>query len=131
MAKAPTREEIVAMLATYGDRRAEDVAEGIDSLELAWLIHQLEQHYGTMLDFTDDDLARMSTVDGTLAVLRDMAPAETAAAEMGPVAAIPGQRAATDPHEVETGALPAGATAGHDGGAVTVSAGHQVETGAR
>jgi acyl carrier protein len=57
------------MLATYGDRRPEDVAEGIDSLELAWLIHQLEQHYGTMLDFSDEELAGMSTVDGAVAVL--------------------------------------------------------------
>jgi acyl carrier protein len=57
------------MLATYGDRRPEDVAEGIDSLELAWLIHQLEQHYGTMLDLSDEDLAGMSTVDGAVAVL--------------------------------------------------------------
>jgi acyl carrier protein len=57
------------MLATYGDRRPEDVAEGIDSLELAWLIHQLEQHYGAPLDLSDDDLARMSTVTGTLEVL--------------------------------------------------------------
>ncbi|MFG2044262.1 phosphopantetheine-binding protein [Dactylosporangium sp. NPDC048998] len=57
------------MLATYGDRRPEDVAEGIDSLELAWLIHQLEQHYGTALDLSDDELARMSTVGGAVEVL--------------------------------------------------------------
>ncbi|WP_426514625.1 hypothetical protein ACPPVO_13985 [Dactylosporangium sp. McL0621] len=57
------------MLATYGDRRDEDVAEGIDSLELAWLIHQLEQHYGTVLDLSDEELASMSTVDGAVAVL--------------------------------------------------------------
>jgi acyl carrier protein len=57
------------MLATYGDRRPDDVAEGIDSLELAWLIHQLEQHYGTVLDLSDEELARMSTVDGAVAVL--------------------------------------------------------------
>jgi acyl carrier protein len=60
------------MLATYGDRRPEDVAEGIDSLELAWLVHQLEQHYGAVLDLTDDDLARMSTVTGAVEVLREL-----------------------------------------------------------
>ncbi|MFB9407073.1 MULTISPECIES: phosphopantetheine-binding protein [Dactylosporangium] len=64
------------MLATYGDRRPQDVAEGIDSLELAWLIHQLEQHYGTALDLSDEDLARMSTVDGAVAVLSEL-PVET------------------------------------------------------
>ncbi|GAA2601827.1 hypothetical protein GCM10010399_35740 [Dactylosporangium fulvum] len=58
------------MLATYGDRRPEDIAEGIDSLELAWLVHQLEQHYGTPLDLSDEDLARMSTVTGAVEVLQ-------------------------------------------------------------
>ena len=29
------------MLATYGDRQPEQVPEAIDSLELAWLIHQI------------------------------------------------------------------------------------------
>jgi acyl carrier protein len=69
---APDRGEVLAMLATYGDRRPEDVTEGIDSLELAWLIHQLEQHYGAALDLTDDDLARMSTVTGAVDVLREL-----------------------------------------------------------
>jgi acyl carrier protein len=67
------------MLATYGDRRPEDVAEGIDSLELAWLIHQLEQHYGAPLDLADEDLARMSTVAGTLEVLAGLGTAATPA----------------------------------------------------
>ncbi|WP_433086196.1 hypothetical protein ACQP1P_12580 [Dactylosporangium sp. CA-052675] len=75
---APSRDEVVAMLATYGDRRREDVAEGIDSLELAWLIHQLEQHYGTVLELSDEELARMSTVDGAVAVLAQLQ-AETGA----------------------------------------------------
>jgi acyl carrier protein len=69
---APGRAEIVAMLATYGDRRPADVGEGIDSLELAWLVHQLEQHYGEPLDFGDSDLARMSTVDGAVEVLAEL-----------------------------------------------------------
>ncbi|WP_433615697.1 hypothetical protein ACQP2P_12385 [Dactylosporangium sp. CA-139114] len=75
---APSRDEVVAMLATYGDRRREDVAEGIDSLELAWLLHQLEQHYGTVLELSDEELARMSTVDGAVAVLAQVR-AETGA----------------------------------------------------
>ena len=59
------------MLATYGDRRPDQVPEAIDSLELAWLIHQIEQRYGT-LDVEDDMIARMSTVTGALAVLTDL-----------------------------------------------------------
>ena len=37
------RSDVVAMLATYGDRQPEQVPEAIDSLELVWLIHQIEQ----------------------------------------------------------------------------------------
>lgn len=59
------------MLATYGDRQPEQVPEGIDSLELAWLIHQIEQRYGA-LDVDDDMIARMSTVTGVVDVLKDL-----------------------------------------------------------
>jgi hypothetical protein len=69
---APTRDDVLAMLATFGDRQPQDVAESIDSLELAWLLHQLEQHYGTPLDLDDDALARMSTVSGTVEVLGEL-----------------------------------------------------------
>ena len=59
------------MLATYGDRQPEQVPEAIDSLELVWLIHQIEQRYGA-LDVNDDTLARMSTVTGVVDVLEDL-----------------------------------------------------------
>jgi acyl carrier protein len=59
------------MLATYGDRQPEQVPEGIDSLELAWLLHQIEQRYGA-LDVDDDMIARMSTVTGAVDVLKDL-----------------------------------------------------------
>lgn len=59
------------MLATYGDRRPEQIPEAIDSLELAWLIHQIEQRYGE-LDVDDAMLERMSTVSGALDVLTDL-----------------------------------------------------------
>jgi acyl carrier protein len=65
------RSEVVAMLATYGDREAEQVPEAIDSLELAWLMHQIEQRYGA-LDIDDDMIARMSTVTGVVDVLKDL-----------------------------------------------------------
>jgi hypothetical protein len=57
------------MLASYGDREPEQVPEAIDSLELAWLMHQLEQRYGA-LDVDDDTIARMSTVAGVVDVLK-------------------------------------------------------------
>lgn len=56
------------MLATYRDRQPAQVPEEIDSLELAWLVHQLEQRYGE-LDIDDDMITRMSTVDGVVDVL--------------------------------------------------------------
>ena len=65
------RSDVVAMLATYGDRQPEQVPEAIDSLELAWLIHQIEQRYG-VLDVDDDMIARMSTVTGVVDVLTDL-----------------------------------------------------------
>ena len=65
-----TRNDVVDMLATYGDRDPTAVRERIDSLELAWLVHQVEQRYGVVLDLTDDDLLGMSTVDNATTVLR-------------------------------------------------------------
>ena len=71
MAGVLQRSDVVAMLATYGDRQPEQVPEAIDSLELAWLIHQIEQRYGA-LDVDDDMLARMSTVTSVVGLLEDL-----------------------------------------------------------
>ncbi len=71
MAEVPERSDVIAMLATYGDRQPEQVPEAIDSLELAWLIHQVEQRYGE-LDIDDDMIARMSTVTGAVDVLKNL-----------------------------------------------------------
>lgn len=66
------RDEVVAMLATYGERSPEEVPESVDSLELAWLIHQVEQRYGRPFDADDDALARMTTVSAVVEVLGDL-----------------------------------------------------------
>ena len=68
---APGRGEIVAMLATFGDRAPEAVPERIGSLELTWLITGVEQAYGVTLDLSDDDLSKMTTVTGAVAALRE------------------------------------------------------------
>jgi hypothetical protein len=65
------RADVVAMLAAFGDRRPDEVPEHLGSLEVAWLVHQVEQRYGVTLDLTDDELARMSTVSNVTDVLRE------------------------------------------------------------
>jgi acyl carrier protein len=70
VAGVPQRSDVIAMLATYGDRQPDQVPEAIDSLELAWLIHQIEQRYGE-LDVDDDAIAQMTTVTGVVEVLTD------------------------------------------------------------
>jgi hypothetical protein len=66
----PDRAGVVALLATFGDRAPAEVPEQIGSLELAWLVHQVEQRHGVVLDLSDEDLARMGTVASAVTVLR-------------------------------------------------------------
>ncbi len=68
---AVAREDVVAMIASLGDRTAAEVGDRIDSLQLAWLVNQAEQRYGVEIDLTDGQYARMSTVDGAVDVLRE------------------------------------------------------------
>ena len=64
------RDEIVAMLASFGSRSADAVPETIDSMELAWLLHQVEQRYGLRVDLDDSRLAGITTVSQAVDVLR-------------------------------------------------------------
>ena len=65
------REDVVAMLARFGDRDPADVPEELGSLELTWLVDQVERRYGVVLDLDDDVFAGMSTVTGAVAVLNE------------------------------------------------------------
>jgi len=69
MSATPGRDDVVAMLATLGGRAVDQVHERIDSLELVWLVHQVEQKYGVTLDLSDEELDRMNTVAGAVDVL--------------------------------------------------------------
>jgi len=72
--RAPfSRSELIGLLASFTGRDGPASGDEIDSLELAWLVHQIEQRYGRTLDLSDDNLAEMSTVDGVLAVLDRLA----------------------------------------------------------
>lgn len=70
----PTRAEVIAVLATLGDRAAQDVTERIGSLELAWLVSQVEERYDTTLELTDEMVLQMSTVTGAVVTLRELLP---------------------------------------------------------
>jgi hypothetical protein len=72
LAATPGRGEVVALLATYGDRRPEQVPETVDSLELAWFVHQLQERYGRPFDVDDEVLARMTTVTEVVRVLEEL-----------------------------------------------------------
>ena len=64
----PGRDEIITWLTGLGERPPG--AERIDSMELAWLVHQVEQRYG--VELSDDQLERMATVDDAVAVLAEV-----------------------------------------------------------
>lgn len=63
------REDVVAMVASFGDRPVAEVGERIDSIQLAWLVHQTEQRYGVQIELDDAQFARMSTISGAVEVL--------------------------------------------------------------
>lgn len=64
----PGRAEIITWLTDLGERPPG--AERIDSMELAWLVHQVEQRYG--VELSEDQLERMTTVDDAVAVLAEV-----------------------------------------------------------
>jgi acyl carrier protein len=66
----PDRAAVVAMLAAFGDRTPEAVDEELGSLELTWLIDEVEQRYDIRLDLTEEELDRMRTVSDAVEVIR-------------------------------------------------------------
>ena len=45
--------------------------ETVDSLELAWFVHQLQERYGRPFDPDDEVLARMTTVTEVVRILAE------------------------------------------------------------
>jgi acyl carrier protein len=64
-----SREEVVTLLARFGNRPPEQVDEHLGSLELTWLIAQLEQEYDTAIELTEHQYASVRTVDEAVEVL--------------------------------------------------------------
>ena len=57
-----TRVDVLGMLSELGSRGADSELERLSSMEVAWLVHQVEQRYGVELDLDDHQLARLRTV---------------------------------------------------------------------
>ena len=70
--RPPGRSEVIAILAVMGDRVPDEVTEEIGSLEMAWLISQVEERYATTLELDDDALRQMTTVSGAVATIHQM-----------------------------------------------------------
>jgi hypothetical protein len=66
------RGTVIEMLAAFGDRAPEAVDDVVGSLELTWLIAEVEQRYAVTLDLTDEQLAGIHTVEDAAAVLGDV-----------------------------------------------------------
>ena len=64
------RADLVTMLAELTEKPATEVGDRIGSMELAWLVHLVEQRYDRRLELTDDQLAGIRTVDDALAVFQ-------------------------------------------------------------
>ncbi|TDU90936.1 hypothetical protein EV138_4537 [Kribbella voronezhensis] len=76
----PGRAEVIDWLSGLGERSGE--LERIDSMELAWLVHQVEQRYGVELG--DEYLDRIKTIDDAVAVLAEvLSPAATPEPALG------------------------------------------------
>jgi hypothetical protein len=66
------RGTVIAMLAAFGDRAPEAVDDVVGSLELTWLIAEVEQQYSVTLDLTDEQLAGIHTVEDAATVLGEV-----------------------------------------------------------
>lgn len=76
MSGPPDRPTLVALLAEYDQCAPAAVGDRVDSLQLAWLLHAVEEEYQVELDLDDDQFEAMGTVDGAVRVLGEMLAAD-------------------------------------------------------
>lgn len=72
------RADVIAMLEQLGGRGTDSVLERLSSMEVAWLVHQVEQRYEMELDLDDDRLAQLRTISDAVQVLGESVQAERA-----------------------------------------------------
>jgi len=63
------RADVLQMLQPLTERTSDPGRERLSSMEVAWLVHQVEQRYGVRLDLDDDQLARLRTVSDAVQLL--------------------------------------------------------------
>jgi acyl carrier protein len=63
------RADVLQMLQPLNERANDPGRERLSSMEVAWLVHQVEQRYGMRLDLDDDQLARLRTVSDAVQLL--------------------------------------------------------------
>jgi acyl carrier protein len=66
------RADVERILAGFHSRPVSEIPERIDSMELAWLVHQVEQRYDLRIELSDRQLGHMGTVTGAVEVLREL-----------------------------------------------------------
>lgn len=64
-----SKDTVLSILAAFGERDPAAVDDVVGSLELTWLITEVEQRYRAVLDLTDEQLASVRTVDDAACVL--------------------------------------------------------------
>jgi acyl carrier protein len=64
-----SRTQVATLLARFGNRSPEQVDENIGSLELTWLLAELEQEYDVVIDLTEHQFEAVRTIDDAVVVL--------------------------------------------------------------
>lgn len=64
------RDEVVAILATQQNLARDAVSERLDSLDLVWLLHTVQERYGVEIDISDGQFGAVRTIADAVAVLR-------------------------------------------------------------
>jgi acyl carrier protein len=64
------RDEVVAMLAAQQNLAPDAVGERLDSLDLVWLLHTVQERYGVTIDLSDGQFGSVRTISDAVTVLR-------------------------------------------------------------
>jgi acyl carrier protein len=64
------RDEVVAIVAAQQNLAPDAVGERLDSLDLVWLLHTVQERYGVTIDLSDGQFGAVRTISDAVAVLR-------------------------------------------------------------